>query len=166
MDKLHGLPNIKREAELNNRIYKRNIPSNDVQMYYQMRSVDTRFQLFPSYDVRKPIEEPLQREKHFEMKRDFLPGDGGPFEGYIKNINDDSILKNITFPAQAGHQSKYVPPSDSDLYNVKVGGGSNEFPNKHSLLFETQKFTNYDLNPHKIGTNTFFNHTRQQLKDT
>jgi len=165
MDKLKDLPNIKTDFELNNRIYKRNVPLHDPQMYYQMRSVDTRFELFPSYDHRKPINEPLKNVTHFDTKRNFLPGNGGPFEGYTHKVNDESKLRNITFSTQTGCQSKYIPSSVSDLYVVNVAGSSNKLENKHPLLFEKQNFTNYNLNPYNLGNNTFFNHTRQQVKN-
>lgn len=165
MNKLKDLPNIKTDMELNDRIYKRNVPIHQPQMYFQMRSVDTRFELFPSYDQRKPIHEPLKKVTHFDMERNFLPGNGGPFEGYVHKVNDESILRNITFPNQSGAQSKYIPPSSSDLYVVDVPESSNKIENKHPLLFDKQDFSSKDSNPYNLANDKFFNHTRQQIKN-
>ena len=165
MDKLASLPNIKRDAELNERIFSRNIANKDVQMYFDPRAVQTRFQLFPCEDDRPQFDEPIKIAEHFDTTKNFLPGDGGPFEGYARNVEDESKLRNIMFPLQKGHQSQYVPSTTSDMYEVKVAGSSNKMRNEHNLLFREPVLPKIDRNPQNIASDKFFNHTRQQVKN-
>ena len=165
MDKLVGLPNIHRDIELNERIILRNSANKNVQMYFDPRAVQTRFQLFPCEDIRPEIVEPIQITDHYDTTKNFLPGDGAPFEGYAKKVEDESILRNIMFPLQKGHQSQYIPSTTSDMYNVKVAGSLNKLPNKHNLLFREPVLPKIDRNPHNIANDSFFNHTRQQVKN-
>ena len=170
MNKLDGLPNVKRDVELSQRMYARNVVDTDVQMYYDPRAVQTRFQRFPCADMRKDINEPLKNTPHFDIRTDFLPGNGGPFEGYAKNVEDESKLKNIRFPHQRGIQSKYIPNTFSDLYvhNIETTQNTNytqEEHAKHGLLFKEQEIPQINRNPYKIANDRFFNHTRQQVKN-
>tara|TARA_Y100000748_G_C15496026_1_gene488249 strand:- start:207 stop:707 length:501 start_codon:yes stop_codon:yes gene_type:complete len=165
MDKLANLPNVKRDVELSKRMFMRNVPNKDVQMYFDPRAVQTRFQLFPCEDVRPHVNEPIIIADHYDTTQNFLPGDSAPFEGYSKKVEDESRLRNIMFPLQKGHQSKYIPSTTSDMYEVNVAGSSNKIENRHTLLFEEQVMPNIDRNPQNIATKNFFNHTRQQVKN-
>jgi hypothetical protein len=165
MEKLAHLPNIRRDAELNERIFSRNIANKDVQMYFDPRATQTRFQLFPCEDVRPQIDEPIKIADKYDTTKNFLPGDSAPFEGYARKVEDESRLRNIMFPLQKGHQSQYIPPSASDMYEVHVPGSSNKMQNAHPLLFKEQQMPNIDRNPQNIASDKFFNHTRQQVKN-
>lgn len=165
MDKLANLPNVKRDAELSNRIYMRNIPNKDVQMYFDPRAVQTRFQLFPCEDVRPNVQEPIIITDHYDTRKNFLPGDSAPFEGYAKKVEDESRLRNIMMPLQRGHAKEYIPSTNSDMYNVDVAGSSNKLCNRHTLLFKESELPKINRNPQNIATDRFFNHTRQQVKN-
>ena len=69
------------------------------------------------------------------------------------------------FPHQKGVQTRYIPSTKSDLYDVNVAGSSNKMPNKHNLLFREPVIPKIDRNPHNIANDKFFNHTRQQVKN-
>lgn len=165
MDKLASLPNVKRDSELSERIFLRNVANKDVQMYFDPRAVQTRFQVFPCEDIRPKVDEPIVIRDHYDTTKNFLPGDSAPFEGYAKKIEDESKLRNIMFPLQKGHQSQYIPSTSSDMYKVDVAGSSNKMPNCHNLLFKEQILPKIDRNPQNIANDKFFNHTRQQVKN-
>jgi hypothetical protein len=86
---------------------------------------------------------------------------------FQKNVDTETILRNQTFALQHGaEQSMYVPTSNSELYKVNVVV-SNPVEQTHPLLFTKMEHSN---RPHQnlsnnIGNNTFFNHTRTQLRN-
>ena len=165
MDKLANLPNVKRDSELSARMFMRNVPNKEVQMYFDPRAVQTRFQLFPCEDSRQHVNEPIIMTDHYDTTKNFLPGTRAPFEGYAKKVEDESKLRNIMFPLQRGHASQYIPSTKSDMYNADVAGSSNKLCNRHTLLFNESELPKINRNPHNIATDTFFNHTRQQVKN-
>ena len=95
MDKLANLPNVKRDSELSARMFMRNVPNKEVQMYFDPRAVQTRFQLFPCEDARPQVNEPIIMTDHYDTTKNFLPGNRAPFEGYAKKVEDESKLRNI-----------------------------------------------------------------------
>jgi hypothetical protein len=58
-----------------------------------------------------------------------------------------------------------VPSSESDLYNYSINPTNDS--QSHSLLFNTEKFKDFNPNPDNknIGTSIFMNSTRVQVKD-
>jgi hypothetical protein len=120
------------------------------------------------------------------MRTQFTPGSNVPFSGYMTSIDNESRLRNQFLANQSAAQSKYIPSSTSDLYNydipyeiIKGNEQINSQPIKmlekpasnisqqqpYPHLFETPTFAPFDANEHRIGTNTFENHTRQQVKN-
>ena len=89
--------------------------------------------------------------------------------GYLKKINDESVLRNQIFALQKFPQSVYVPNSNSDLYNTNIPLNNDNnvekvFPNLfNNNIYENKKDNTNNLG--NIGINLFNNHTRQQLKD-
>jgi hypothetical protein len=157
--------NIERDVELSHRIYNRNVPNKSVQMYFDPRAVDTRFQRFPMFDKVKQQETNIATHDHFYMGVNFLPGNGGPYEGMSGTIDKESELKNLYFPLQSAPQSKYFPSSTSDMYMIQEPNNTNPYPNKYQLLGKTDVPTNQNKNPYDLGYKQFFNHTRQQIKE-
>ena len=166
MERLKGLPNIKTDMELNDRIYDRNKVTGNIQMYYGITPEQTRFQLFPNINKNKNSKVPLEYTEMFDMKTNFLPGNGGgPYEGIMNNIDVESELKNIIHPFDLTNQNGYIPMENSELYNSRVPKKNNNLMEKHELLFNELKISGHDMNPYNIGKKNFFNHTRQQIKD-
>ena len=93
-----------------------------------------------------------------------------PFRSYVRNINDEHVLRNQVFAHQRCESGVYVPGSDSDLYqvnvpNTQVTTASDATPfDTHPLLFKNE---NYRNTPHYItdDTSAFHNATRQQIKN-
>jgi hypothetical protein len=157
-----------KQNTINNRIYSRNIPSQQLQPYLDARPVLTKYSIMPIVDPRKNIDTPLMQTKLYEPEKVFNPGnDFGPWSGYALNVNKESDLRNQFYGLQTCSQSIYVPNSNSDLYNNiqwnNDGSTNQQFP----YLFRDEKFCPFNPNPepNKIGFSLFHNSTRQQLKD-
>ena len=151
--------------ETNTRIYDRNIPSQMLQPYLDVRPVMTKYSYFPIVDPRKQLNVPLVVQPTFNPHTIFNPGNTqSPWSGFASNINKESELRNQIYALQKCSQSVYVPSSNSDLYNY--GFIPNHIPQSHSLLFQTQSFSHFNPTPSpKVGSDMFFNPTRVQVKD-
>lgn len=158
--------NLKRSAELNERISERNVPANPLQTHLSIRPVSTKYDMMSIMDRRVVPTVPLKRVPTFDVKTNFNPGSAqGPWEGFATRINDESVLRNQIFALQNCAKAAYVPSSTSDLYNVSVGG-RNEVQT-HPGLFTEQEMAPFNPNPYhaKVGHNMFYNSTRDQIKN-
>jgi hypothetical protein len=153
--------------EINRKIYDRNLPSQMLQPYLSVRPVMTKYSLMPIVDPRAPINVEMEQQPLYNVHNVFNPGNTqSPWSGFASNINNESILRNQIFALQKCSQSAYVPESTSDLYKYsfkpdKSGNQYQPFPG----LFKKENFSEFNPNSENIGHGTFFNHTRQQLKD-
>lgn len=154
------------QKETNTRIYNRNIPSEQLQPYIDVRPVMTKFSHFPIVDARRELTVPLIQLPTFNVNQVFNPGNTeSPWSGFASNVNVESELRNQVYALQKCSQSVYVPSSKSDLYNYNFKTVTQ--PNPHELLFQKESFSTFDPNPNanKIGTNLFYNDTRVQLRE-
>jgi hypothetical protein len=152
--------------QTNQRIYDRNIPSQMLQPYIDVRPVMTKYSYFPVVDPRKKNSVKLQQQPTFNPHSTFNPGNAeAPWSGFASNVNVESELRNQIYALQNCSQAVYVPNSSSDLYNVNVP--SKQITQKHSLLFEENAFCNFNPNPNDkvVGSGIFFNSTRVQVRD-
>ena len=150
----------------NERIYDRNLPSQMLQPYIDVRPVMTKYSYFPIVDPRKQINVPLQQMPTYNTEKTFNPGNRrSPWSGFASNINKESELRNQIYALQKCSQSVYVPNSTSDLYNYQFQTPS--IPNPHELLFNDETFDSFNPNPAPglCGSGIFFNSTRCQVKD-
>jgi len=152
--------------QINERTYRRNIPSQMLQPYIDVRPVMTKYSYFPIVDPRKNISVPLIEQPVYNVHEVFNPGNTqSPWSGFASNINKESELRNQIYAIQKCSQSVYVPSSKSDLftYNFKTKTENNP----HELLFQTESFEAFNPNPdpNKCGTNIFYNNSRCQVKD-
>jgi hypothetical protein len=186
---LHGVVrgaytfNHERLQQLNDRMYQRNFPSQELQTHFSPRSTPTRQCLFPMVDNHAPSEATIKKNPNYNVADQFNPGTYSPWSGYMTSVDDESRLRNQFHANQPAAQSKYIPSSSSDLYNYNI---QQEIINAHRnqqsnlieqpasnitiaqpypRLFETPKFAPFDANEYGLGTNTFENHTRQQVRD-
>ena len=135
--------------QTNQRIYDRNIPSQMLQPYIDVRPVMTKYSYFPIVDPRKKINVPLQQMPTYNVNTVFNPGNTtSPWSGFSSNINLESELRNQVYALQKCSQSVYVPNSGSDLYNYK---------------FQSIKQPNPDSSV--VGAGIFYNNTRCQVRD-
>ena len=152
--------------ETTSRIYDRNIPSQMLQPYLDVRPVMTKYAYFPIVEPRKSNSVPLTVQPTFNPHKIFNPGNTtSPWSGFASNVNVESELRNQIYALQKCSQSVYVPSSKSDLYNY--GFTPNPTPQSHSLLFQNESFSQFNPNPDSktVGTGMFFNSTRVQVRD-
>jgi hypothetical protein len=152
--------------QTNNRIYDRNIPSQMLQPYLDVRPVMTKYSYFPIVDPRKPINVPLTKMPTYNVHEVFNPGNTqSPWSGFASNINTESELRNQIYALQKCSQAAYVPNSSSDLYTYKFQTPYQ--PNPHELLFRDQTFESFNPNPAPslCGSGIFYNNTRCQVRD-
>ena len=152
-----------RNNEINDRIYNRNIPSQILQPYLNIRPVMTKYSIMPIVDPRKENKVRAEQMPVYNTQTIFNPGNTkSPWSGY--DVNQESDLKNQIFALQKCSQASYVPSSNSDLYKWTFNP-SYKVTQTHDLLFKEEKFTPFDPNPEKIGHGLFHNSTRTQIKD-
>lgn len=152
--------------QTNHRIYDRNIPSQMLQPYIDVRPVLTKYSYFPIVDPRRPVKVPLQQMPTFNISQTFNPGNAtAPWSGFATNINTESELRNQIYALQKCSQAVYVPSSRSDLYQYNFKTPTQQNP--HQLLSQSEYFLPFDPNPDKsvCGTSMFYNNTRCQVKD-
>jgi len=154
------------QEQTNTRIYDRNIPSQPLQPYLDVRPVMTKYSYFPIVDPRKELNVSLQNMPTYQVNQVFNPGNTtSPWSCYASNINKESELRNQLYAIQKCSQSVYVPNSNSDLYNYKFK--TQKQANPHELLFLNESFPQFNPNPDTkiVGSGIFMNNTRVQIKD-
>lgn len=152
--------------ETNKRIYDRNIPSQMLQPYLDVRPVMTKYSYLPIVDPRKKISVPMEQLPTYNVNTVFNPGTStSPWSGFASNINLESELRNQVYAIQKCSQSVYVPNSSSDLYDYKFKTVTQ--PNSHELLFQHESFSSFNPNPDErtVGSGIFLNNTRVQIRD-
>lgn len=152
--------------ETNKRIYDRNIPSQMLQPYIDVRPVMTKYSYLPIVDPRKEINVRLEQMPTYNVHNVFNPGNTqSPWSGFASNINKESELRNQIYALQKCSQAVYVPNSSSDLYEYSMN--TSKQPMDHNLLFNNEIFSDFNPNPHAnvVGVGLFNNSTRTQVKD-
>jgi hypothetical protein len=153
--------------ETNERIYTRNIPSQILQPYLDVRPVMTKYSYFPIVDPRKEVSVKLTQQPTYNPHQVFNPGNTqSPWSGFASNINKESELRNQIYALQKCSQAVYVPQSNSDLYTTPYN--PNQTAQTHNLLFKENIFNEFNPNPNNkiVGTQLFMNSTREQIKDS
>ena len=152
--------------QTNERIYNRNIPSQMLQPYIDVRPVMTKYSYLPIVDPRKEVNTRLIQTPVYNVHQVFNPGNTqSPLSGFASNVNTESVLRNQVFALQKCSQSVYVPSSNSDLYHVAFHPKPEPYPD--SLLFQQEKFCPFNPNPNpkEIGYEMFHNSTRLQVRN-
>jgi hypothetical protein len=154
--------------ELNQRLGQRQFTDQPLQPNYNPRPVPTKYSHFPIIDRRKAAPPtPLVNYLEYSSKTNFAPitSKSGPVDTYFRNIDSESELRNQYFGLQKGaDQSVYVPESRSDLYGFSAVGRQESQTHPDLFIPRTLDQTpNPNLDP-AIGSDRFFNHTRQQLR--
>jgi hypothetical protein len=151
----------------NQRLYDRNIPSQFLQPYLDVRPVMTKYSIMPIVDPRAPVHVPLQQMPVYSPEKVFNPGNAqAPWSGFASAINTESELRNQIYALQSCSQAVYVPNSTSDLYQYsfkpeRAGKQLQPFMG----LFQEEHFKPFNPNTENVGNGLFNNCTRQQLKD-
>ena len=156
----------KKKETINEKLYDRNLPSQYLQPYLDVRPAMTKYSHFPIVDPRKQVNVSMNKMPTYNTQSTFNPGTKmAPWSGFASNVNTESILRNQIYALQKCSQAVYMPSSNSDLY--KYTYNTNNSQEYHSLLFRTEKFDKFNPNPDTkvIGISPFMNSTRNQLHD-
>jgi len=155
----------------NEQIFSRNIPTGNMKMNFSSIPVSTKCSVFPilnnnisTFNNNQIIGNP---NNIYNSETHFFPGTDKPhFNGFSNNIDRESILRNQFFALQKADQSKYIPSSNSDMYNLNVNTSYNILDKKNNTSFTEKNFNNFNPNiSNKIGNLLFNNSTRVQLKN-
>jgi hypothetical protein len=157
-----------RTKEINERMYERNIPSQPLQPYLNVRPVMTKYSILPIVDPRTRPTVPMVQLPVYNTNAVFNPGNNtAPWSGYASNVNVESDLKGQIFALQKCSQSVYVPNTSSDLYQYGFQPNpafKKEIP--FTDLYTSYEYDKFNPNPENLASkDKFFNCTRQQLKD-
>ena len=158
----------KMHEQTNTRIYDRNIPSQMLQPYLDVRPVMTKYSYLPIVDPRKQLNVKMEQMPTYNSQTVFNPGNTqSPWSGFASNVNLESELRNQVFALQKCDQAVYVPGSNSDLYKYSYTPNKAEQSQTHSLLFQKEHFCDFNPNPDNkiVGSGIFYNSTRSQVKE-
>ena len=158
----------KMHEQTNTRIYDRNIPSQMLQPYLDVRPVMTKYSYLPIVDPRKELNVKMDQMPTYNSQTVFNPGNTqSPWSGFASNVNLESELRNQVFALQKCDQAVYVPDSNSDLYKYSYTPNKAKQSHTHSLLFQKEHFCDFNPNPDNkiVGSGIFYNSTRSQLKE-
>ena len=141
--------------DINTKIYKRNLPSKNLEPYYLCRPVETKQIYQPILDERELSSIKLINYPTYNIEHIFNPGDRmGPWSGFAGAIDDESVLRNQIYSTQEA--AIYIPDSSSELYNRN---------NYLAPIKNSEHFPNFNPNKYNLGFNIFNNATREQLLD-
>ena len=164
MSKKH-LCNYDYDNELNTKINSRFYPSSVLQPNFDPRPLSTKYSLnnFPLVNEYVPEDsEQLLSYNRYDTREIFYPGNSkAPVSHFLDNIDKDSILKNMVRPLMKSDGPNYTPNQKSDLYMEKKYQ-DNRLPNMHVLPYQVKGTNNKKCN---LAPNTFFNHTRYNVKN-
>jgi hypothetical protein len=151
----------------NERIYDRNIPSQNIQPYLDVRPVMTKYSIMPIVDPRKSSNEKIKQMPIFNTHQVFNPGNTkSPWSGYASQVDTETELRNQTYALQRCNQSSYMSNVNSDLYKYEMNTQpTNPRNNEFANLFKEEKFDSFNPNTFNIANSLFNNSTRQQIKD-
>ena len=154
----------KRTQQLNENIYVRNLPTEELKPSYTCTPVSTRYSLLPIIDRREICNEPLKTYSSYDTNTIFNPGNNrAPWNGFASNVNLESHLRNQFFALQKCDRADYVPCSTSDLFSNNIP--ILEQKGEEKLIFKEELPISFNPNPLNLGKETFNNFTRYQLKN-
>jgi len=158
-----------RVDELNDRIFARYVPDNNLRPNYDPRPVSTKYAFFPVIDRKIPSEIPMKQylgeANEANQSNGFLPSTTNA--PTIRNIDTETVLRNQTVALQHGiGQHEYVPSSESDLFKTTIVSRQSEQPFPRLFAKPTFSTNQPTIATQTIGKSDFFNYTRNQLRNS
>jgi len=150
--------------QVNGEMYNRNLSSEPVQMNFSPRPTQTRFVRMPLVHCKKESPVHIANLPDYEVSETYLPAAEAPYSGYANNVDTETILRGAVFPLQRGARSKFIPSSDSNMYQYQVVNGR-PVRQTHGSLFRKQTFSPVKRNECGTGYKVFNNHTKYQVKN-
>jgi len=166
---------FERTDEIDKRIYERILTTDTpLRPNFDPRPVETRYIVFPiaPYVSKEAINRPpfpVRNYLEYDTTKVFSSIQAkAPVEGYLRNINTESSLRNQYFGLQHGAiNATYIPSSTSDLYKINVASSSLSGEQPFPLLFEKKTYhtkENETIKNSAVGKSVFNNATKQQLR--
>ena len=152
------------QTQNNHRIYNRNIPSQPLQAYLNIRPVTTKYSILPILDPRVAIKVPMTQLPTYSSEQIFNPSNTiSPWSGFASNVNIESQLRNQIYPLNKCNDDVYVPNSNSDLYEFSFNHNNN-VKQEFEGLFHNEMFNKFNPNPRNLSQCPFNNNTRVDIK--
>ena len=170
----------KRDMNMNQHIYTRNLPSAPLQPNLSVRPIPTKYVVLPIVDgYQEPTPDVLYIPT-FDPSQVFYPGtQNGPWSGYASNIDFESCLRSRAHQIRNNPDNIYVPDSTNPVYS---NANTQTFPqlqqqsqkenNQVGSVSGTSKYSFVDFTPittprelPTVGNQLFHNSTRTQQMD-
>ena len=130
------LQNHENQNLINDTIYQRNIPSENMQVSLPQRSVSTKYAHFPILDSRKESNVLWNYTRPYDNNQMFFHGTRKPhFWGFMQNVDLESNLRNQFFALQKADQANYIPNSNSNMYENNINFMTTNKNLDNELLF-------------------------------
>jgi len=176
-----------RVDELNDRIFSRYVPDNNLRPNYDPRPVSTKYAFFPVIDRKIPSEIPMKQylgeanqvlgeANQVLGEANQVLGEANQSNGFlpstnnaptIRNIDTETVLRNQVVALQHGiGQNEYVPSSESDLFKTTIVSRHSEQPFPRLFTKPTFSTNQPAIATQSIGKSDFFNYTRNQLRNS
>jgi len=164
--KLSGcIPNSHAQSQNNHRIYNRNIPSQPLQAYLNIRPTMTKYSILPILEPRVASKVQMTQFPTYSSQQTFNPGNTvSPWSGFASNVNIESQLRNQIYPLNKCNDDVYVPNSNSDLYEFSFNHNNN-VKQEFEGLFHNEMFNKFNPNPRNLSQCPFNNNTRVDIKN-
>ena len=161
------LQHFEKNDTINNEIYKRNIPSTNIQMSFDSRPVSTKYSVMPIIDHKKPSDVKINILENYDTNETFFPGTSKPhYSGFANNIDNESLLRSQFFALQNCYKQNFIPSTKSNLYNHEIFNKTTNIDLDSETIFKKEQFNNFNPNiSNNIGNSFFHNNTRVQLKN-
>lgn len=161
------------DNEINEKIYKRNLPDKELQPLYRPIPLSTKYTSFPITSINVTGDDVnLNKTKcksydNFNTETNFNPGTSAPFSHYLQSIDLETSLRNQHLRKTKYGENCWVPSSLNNLYK-DYNPYNNIIPAESidPYLSNNQTFCNFNPNQYEgiMGKSLFNNHTRTQLK--
>ena len=153
--------------EINNKIYQRNIPSHSLPPNLSVYPVPTKYVKLGVTDQHPEQKTPHKHYSNYQANKMFCPtSTNGNYQGYSSHIHLESELRNQFVALQKCDASEYIPNYKSNLYTYSTPSHNKEIQ-PFEYLFNTAIYMPFQpILTEQQNDSLFFNHTRQQLKDS
>lgn len=160
--------------DINEKIYKRNIPDSELQPLYRPIPLSTKYTNFPITSLNVTSDNVnINKTKcktydNYTTEGNFNPGSSAPFNYYLQSIDLETFLRNQHIRKTKYGDNCWVPHSLNNLYKDYNPSNNNIPINcKDQYLYNEQKFCTFNPNKYDniVGNSTFNNNTRVQLKN-
>jgi hypothetical protein len=166
----------KRDMNMNNQIYSRNLPSAPLQPNLSVRPIPTKYVVLPIIDGYQEPAPDVQYIPTFNTSQVFYPGtQNGPWSGYAANIDFESCLRKRAHQIRNNPDNIYIPDSTSSVYSNSNTRSFSQQPQQQSQknsVSGTSKYSFVDFTPVTktseisiVGNQLFHNSTRTQQMD-